>query len=171
MQVREGEGPGELDLLEPLWNALQMHHAKVLPALAGGAPPRPAAISWERRRVKYQSWLEDPETFFLLAEDEDEAVGYAFVTVGPAYAGWQTGRLAGLETLSVLSGHRGRQVGGQLLEAAWERLAELGIDEMAITTAITNVDSHRFYERHGFRQAFVIYHGKRGRGSSTGSDH
>jgi hypothetical protein len=25
----------------------------------------------------------------------------------------------------------------------------------------TNVDSHRFYEREGFSQAFVVYHGKR----------
>jgi len=30
---------------------------------------------------------------------------------------------------------------------------------MAITAAIGNVDSRRFYERHGFEQAFVVYYG------------
>jgi hypothetical protein len=32
---------------------------------------------------------------------------------------------------------------------------------MAITAAASNIDSHRFHERHGFEQAFVVYYGKR----------
>lgn len=161
MQVRHANRAEELDLLAPLWNALQAHHSEVLPVLGGHASPRSAGDSWDRRRAKYERWLEDPETFFALAEDDKEAVGYAFVTVGPGYAGWQTGRLAELETLSVLPSHRGRKVGSQLLEAVWSKLGERGIDELTITTALTNVDSHRFYERHGFRQSFVIYYGSR----------
>lgn len=35
--------------------------------------------------------------------------------------------------------------------------------DLAITTAKTNVDAHRFYERRGFSQAFVVYHGRRDR--------
>ena len=161
MRVRHANCADELDLLGPPWNALQEHHSEVLPALGGHVPPRPLADSWDRRRAKYERWLEDPETFFAIAEDDNEAVGYAFVTVGPGYAGWRTGRLAELETLSVLPSHRGQQVGSQLLEAVWSRLGESGIDEMAITTALANVDSQRFYERHGFHQSFVIYYGKR----------
>ena len=38
---------------------------------------------------------------------------------------------------------------------------ELGVDGMAITTAVANVDSHRFYERSGFQQRFVVYYGRR----------
>ncbi|HKB50456.1 MAG TPA: hypothetical protein VKC63_03395 [Solirubrobacterales bacterium] len=34
---------------------------------------------------------------------------------------------------------------------------------MAITTTKTNLDAHRFYERQGFSQGFVIYHGKQPR--------
>lgn len=161
MQMRHANQVEELDLLTPLWNALQEHHSEVLPALGGQAPPRPLGDSWTHRRAKYERWLEDPETFFAIAEDEGKAVGYAFVTVGPGYAGWQTGRVADLETLSVLPGHRGHEVGSRLLEAVWSKLGERGIDEMAITTALTNIDSHRFYERHGFSQSFVIYYGKR----------
>jgi hypothetical protein len=39
-------------------------------------------------------------------------------------------------------------------------LTEMGVEDLAITAAKTNVDSHRFHERHGFTQGFVIYHGK-----------
>jgi ribosomal protein S18 acetylase RimI-like enzyme len=151
----------ELPEIEPLWNALQEHHAMLTPNLGGRAPKRELADAWQRRRVKYESWLDDPETFFVVAENQGRPIGYAFVTVGPGYAGWETGdRLAELETLSVLPEHRSGGVGSALLEAVWRRLGKLGVEDLVITTAKTNVDSHRFYERHGFTQGFVIYYGK-----------
>jgi ribosomal protein S18 acetylase RimI-like enzyme len=163
ISLRFGNGADELDALEPLWNALQEHHAAVLPTLGPGTRPRPLTDAWDRRRSKYERWLEDPESFFVLATRNGVSAGYAFVTVGSGYAGWKTGRLGTLETLAVLPEHRGATLGTRLLDAAWSRLGEKEIDEMAITTAITNLDSHRFYERHGFTKAFVLYYGKRPR--------
>lgn len=43
------------------------------------------------------------------------------------------------------------------------RLEDRGVDEMTITTALANVDSHRFYERHGFQPAFLLSYGRRER--------
>jgi GNAT superfamily N-acetyltransferase len=164
MRLRYLESVEELDLVEPMWNALQEHHARITPELDPQTPKRELGDAWRVRRSKYVRWLEDPETFFVIAEDESGPIGYAFVTVGPGYASWLTGERAGvLETLSVLPGHRSGGVGTALLEAAWNRLEELGVDDMAITTTTTNVDSHRFYERHGFSQGFVVYHGTRRR--------
>ncbi len=166
--LRYADSVDELDAVEPLWNALQGHHVRVTPQLDPQTPKRDLADAWRLRRSKYVRWLEDPETFFITAEDESGPVGYAFVTVGPGYASWRTGERAGvLETLSVLPEHRGSGVGATLIEAVWSRLEALGIDDMAITTTKTNVDSHRFYEREGFNQAFVVYHGKRPRDHST----
>ncbi|MGC1852385.1 MAG: GNAT family N-acetyltransferase [Solirubrobacterales bacterium] len=162
--LRYADSVEELDAVEPLWNALQEHHARITPELDPQTPKRELGEAWRVRRSKYVRWLEDPETFFVIAQDTDGPVGYAFVTVGPGYASWQTGERAGeLETLSVLPDHRGTGVGAALIEAAWDRLAELGVDDMAITTTTTNFDAHRFYERQGFNQIFVVYHGKRPR--------
>jgi GNAT superfamily N-acetyltransferase len=116
--------------------------------------------------VKYEAWLASENSFFLIAEDEGGAVGYAFVTVGSPYAGWETGRLANLETLSVLADRRAAGIGSELLAAAWQHLATQSVTEMSITAALSNVDSHRFYERHGFEQSFVVFYGK----SAPGSD-
>ncbi len=114
------------------------------------------------RRAKYERWLQRDGTFFVVAELSGDPVGYAFATIGPGYASWATReRLAELETLSVLPAHRGDGIGAALLDAVWERLGASGVDEMAITTAVANVDSHRFYERNGFKQGFVTYYGKR----------
>ncbi len=160
--LRYANSVDEIDAVEPLWNALQEHHVRVTPALDPQTPKRELGDAWRMRRSKYVRWLEDPETFFIIAEDESGPIGYAFVTVGPGYASWTTGERAGvLETLSVLPEHRGSGVGAALIETAWNRLGDLGIDDMAITTTKTNVDAQRFYERMGFSQGFVIYHGKR----------
>jgi GNAT superfamily N-acetyltransferase len=159
--LRYVETVEEIDLVEPIWNALQEHHVEVTPELDPQTPKRELREAWRVRRSKYARWLEDPETFFVLAED-GEPIGYAFVTVGPPYASWATGeRIAELETLSVLPEHRGGSVGAALIEAVWKRLAERGVEDMAITTTMTNVDAHRFYERQGFSQGFVVYHGNR----------
>jgi N-acetyltransferase len=151
----------DLAALEPAWNALHAHHAEISPGLGPHAPKRTAAEAWRIRRSKYEHWLEDPDTFFVIAEADDDPVGYACVTVGPPYASWATGdRLAELETLSVLAGQRGKGVGALLLEAAWKRLGELAVEDMAITTTVTNADAQRFYERQGFAQSFTVYYGK-----------
>lgn len=152
----------EIDAVEPMWNALQEHHVRITPELDQRTPGRDLADAWRMRRSKYVRWFEDPETFFVIAEDASDPIGYAFVTVGPGYASWRTGERAGvLETLSVLPDRRDGGVGAALIEASWKRLGELGIEDMAITTTRTNVDAHRFYERMGFSQGFVVYHGRR----------
>jgi GNAT superfamily N-acetyltransferase len=164
MRLRHVDSPDGLDSIEPLWNALQEHHSRITPSLGPHTPKRELGDAWRMRRSKYERWLEDPETFFVVAEDAGGPIGYAFVTVGPGYASWATGeRAAELETLSVLPNRRGSGVGAALIEAVWDRLAEIGIEDMAITTTETNVDAHRFYERQGFRPGFVVFHGKRER--------
>ncbi len=160
--LRYAESIEELADLEPVWNALQAHHTEITPDLGSQTPKRSLADAWRIRRSKYEHWLDDPDTFFVVAETNGKPVGYAFVTIGLPYAGWATGdRLAELETLSVLAEHRGAAIGAALLDAVWRRLDELGVEDMAITTTVTNVNAQRFYERHGFHRRFAIYYGKR----------
>jgi N-acetyltransferase len=161
LTLRYADAVEELAALEPVWNALQAHHAEITPELGPGTPPRREADAWRIRRSKYERWLEDPDTFFVIAEADGDPVGYACVTLGMPYASWATGdRLAELETLSVSADQRGKGIGASLLKAVWQRLAELGVEEMAITTTATNVDAQRFYEREGFGQRFAVYYGK-----------
>jgi RimJ/RimL family protein N-acetyltransferase len=161
LSLRYANAVADLDALEPVWNALQDHHAEITPELGPGTPPRSSADAWRIRRSKYERWLGDSDTFFVVAEADGKPVGYACVTIGMPYASWATGdRLAELETLSVLADQRGKGIGAALLDAAWKRLAELGVNDMAITTTVTNGDAQRFYERHGFGRRFAVYYGK-----------
>lgn len=158
----------KLDVLEPLWWALQQHHSEIMPSLAH-APARDRAGAWRRRRDKYRAWLEDPASFALVASDDGEAVGYAFVTVGPGHAAWSSGdRIAELETLSVLPSARNRGIGTALVDRVERRLCEMGIGDLAVTSAATNLDSHRFYERRGLTRAFVVFYGPVGAPPDSG---
>jgi N-acetyltransferase len=151
----------ELAALEPVWNALQAHHSEITPNLGSRTPKRAMPDAWRIRRSKYEHWLGDPDTFFVVAETDSDVVGYAFVTIGMPYASWATGdRLAELETLSVLADQRGKGIGESLIDAVWKHLAELGVEDMQITTTVTNVDAQRFYEQHGFARRFAVYYGK-----------
>lgn len=159
--LRCSDSVEEIDAVEPIWNALQEHHVQITPDLGQRTPKRALDDAWRMRRSKYVRWLEDPDAFFVLAETSGKPAGYAFVTVGPGFASWATGERAGvLETLSVLPDHRGQGLGAALIEAVWIKLKEKGIDDLSITTTVTNVDAHRFYERQGFEQGFVVYYGK-----------
>ena len=81
------------------------------------------------------------------------------VTIRSPQPCWATGRVANLQTLSLLPRSRNAGIGASLLKGVSDELAECGVDDLALTTVATNLDSHRFYERRGFKQAFVVYQG------------
>ncbi len=141
-------GESELELIEPLWNALREHHARVAPALGA---PRERADSWERRRAQYAGWLAEPDSFVLLAERDGVPVGYAMVHLHEGSPTWHTGERTGeLETLSVLPDERGHGVGAALLGEARARLRALGAGQLSVFVMAGNAGAIRFYERHAF---------------------
>jgi ribosomal protein S18 acetylase RimI-like enzyme len=138
----------ELDLIEPLWNALREHHSSVTPDLG---PPRSREESWERRRRQYEQWLSEPEAFLLVAERAGERVGYSMVHVREGSPTWPISERAGeIETLLVLPRERGQGTGTALLEAVRTELDGRGVTEVSLHVMATNNDAIRFYERHGF---------------------
>jgi ribosomal protein S18 acetylase RimI-like enzyme len=141
-------GASELDLLEPLWNALREHHSGVTPHMGG---PRSRRESWLRRRREYERWLAGGDAFVLLAERNGRQVGYAMVNVREGSPTWPISERAGeLETLSVLPEQRGSGMGTALLESVRTELGKRGITEVSLHALTTNSDAIRFYERHGF---------------------
>jgi len=148
--------PRELARLEPLWVALHDYHMLISPRLAGFHPRSPEE-SWRHRWARYARWLEDPDTFVLVAERGGDLVGYAFVTFGMGWSSWNSGeRIAELQTLSIAPSSRGQGLGSQLLAAVRDKLASMGIKYMAIGALVSNIDAQRFYERHGFNEAELV---------------
>jgi ribosomal protein S18 acetylase RimI-like enzyme len=154
-------GPERIAELEPLWVSLSRHHAEVAPELAETlGEVRAPADSWAVRRALYEQWLAGPDAFALIAELDSEPVGYAVVQLRGPEETWSTGeRVAELETLAVLPGHRGQGIGSALVERMHEELTELGASHFVVSVIASNADSVRFYERLGLTRFLITYAG------------
>jgi len=84
----------------------------------------------------------------LLSCDGPEATGFALITLRPAI--WFDGPVATLDELYIVPERRGRGIGTALLTRACALLRERGCPEMHINVDEVDVDTRRFYERHGF---------------------
>jgi len=89
-----------------------------------------------------------PEILGVLAEDDGEAVGFALVSLRPAI--WFDGPVAQLEELYVVPALRSAGIGTQVLTLCRRLARDLGSPEMHINVDEVDVDTRRFYERHGF---------------------
>jgi len=88
------------------------------------------------------------EIVAVLAEDDGEAVGFALLSVRPAI--WFDGPVSQLEELYVVPARRSQGIGTQVLDLSRRLVRDLGSPEMHIGVDEVDVDTRRFYERHGF---------------------
>jgi GNAT superfamily N-acetyltransferase len=104
--------------------------------------PTPSADDFARR---FAVLLEREDVVVLLAEDAGVVVGFAYLTMRPTP--YHDGALAQLEELYVRPTLRDQGIGSLLMA---EALALPGVAEMHINVDEVDVDTRRFYERHGF---------------------
>lgn len=108
-----------------------------------GSPTPSADVFAERFRT-----LLAREDVVVELATEDAVCGFAYLTLRPTP--YHDGRLAQLEELYVLPGRRDRGIGTVLLAAAVDRVRAKGAMEVHINVDEPDLDTRRFYERHGF---------------------
>jgi GNAT superfamily N-acetyltransferase len=89
------------------------------------------------------------EIVAVLAERDGTAVGFALLSLRPAI--WFDGPVSQLEELYVVPELRDRGIGTEILDLSRRLVRVLGSPEMHIGVDEVDVDTRRFYERHGFR--------------------
>ena len=98
--------------------------------------------------ARFARILELPEIVAVLAEDDDDPVAFALLSLRPAI--WFDGPVAQLEELYVVPTLRSGGIGTQVLALCRRLAQDLGSPEMHINVDEVDVDTRRFYERHGF---------------------
>ncbi len=98
--------------------------------------------------ARFARLLELDDIVSVLAEDGAEAVAFALVSLRPAI--WFDGPVSQLEELYVVPDVRDHGIGTQVLDLCRRLVAEKGSPEMHIGVDEVDVDTRRFYERHGF---------------------
>lgn len=100
--------------------------------------------SAEELAGRFARLLAREDVLVLLAEE----VGFAYLTYRPTP--YSDGPLAQLEELYVVPHLRDQGIGTLLLTAAMTASRERGSEDMHIAVDEVDVDTRRFYERHGF---------------------
>ena len=146
-----------LDAIEPLWSLLLDHHRAAEPDMA----VRSSEKSWSFRRAAYSDWLTEGG-FGVIAEHDEEVIGYAIVSIGGPDETWDLGPCtAELQTLVVHPAWRGSGLGASLVEAVDTELERRGIADLLVGVVAGNVGAVRFYERLGWRRRYVVFHRRR----------
>ncbi|GAA5017371.1 GNAT family N-acetyltransferase [Terrabacter aeriphilus] len=100
--------------------------------------------------TRFASLLALPDVLVVLAEaaGHPDGVGFALLTLRPTP--YYDGPLAQLEELYVRPALRDQGIGTLVLREALRLVAERGAGEVLINVDEVDVDTRRFYERHGF---------------------
>jgi len=112
------------------------------------------ALAYSRSELQYYLLARRSKT--LVAEVEGEVVG--FVNARCAQRGWGM-----VTTLDVAPGWQRRGIGGKLMTAIEEWLAEQGVRVVALETPADEGGARQFYEKHGYRLGGRVrgyYHGR-----------
>ena len=107
--------------------------------------PTPSADEFAGRFTRL---LARDDVLVVLAESDEEATGFAYLTLRPTPYG--DGPLAQLEELYVAPALRDGGIGTALLARAVDEVLERDAIEMHINVDEIDTDTRRFYERHGF---------------------
>jgi GNAT superfamily N-acetyltransferase len=97
---------------------------------------------------RFAQLLHRDDVIVLLSGTEQDAAGFAYLTLRPTP--FYDGPLAQLEELYVRPERRDQGIGSALLTAALSLVGEQHSGEMLINVDEVDIDTRRFYERHGF---------------------
>jgi ribosomal protein S18 acetylase RimI-like enzyme len=116
----------------------------------------PASSGTEQGYASYlASQLGRPDVILLVAEQEGRVVGYSYAGIeGRDYMSLR-GPAAVLHDLVVDPEHRGRGVGGRLLDETLRAIEARGVPQIVLFTAAPNEPAKRLFARAGFRQTMV----------------
>jgi ribosomal-protein-alanine N-acetyltransferase len=97
---------------------------------------------WWNSRRELEIYRDLPDVHIYLAQLAEEPVGYASFTM---YDGW-----AHLDRIAVTSEKQGKGLGAAQLLYALRLMAGMGASNVALSTQLSNTQSHKLYERFGF---------------------
>jgi glucosamine-phosphate N-acetyltransferase len=92
---------------------------------------------------------------YISAVVGDSVVGFCSIIVRSSI--WAQGYLGYIDELVVDEVHRGKGIGGRLLQQAVELAKEAGCRKVELDSAFHREEAHKFYERQGFESRGFIF--------------
>lgn len=143
-------GRRDLEAIQSLWELLRELQVKADSRLAPAAAAE--RLVAEHREVV----LADPNTSFLVAEEQGEVLGFLHAQIEQGDPIYALERYGTIVDLFVLELRRGEGIGEQLLQSCLEWFRSLNLQEYRISTPVHTPEAQRFLEKHGALPLFVV---------------
>ena len=101
------------------------------------------------------SQLRDKESIVLVADRDDQIVGYVYAAIEPLSWKDLRGECGFIHDLLVTDAARRGGVGAALLDAAIDWLRDQHMPRVVLGTAAQNENARRLFERRGFRATMI----------------
>lgn len=139
-------GPGNLDLIQPLWEKLNRHHLNQ----KSDFQEHYANFTFQERKEALLKKTRDGEMLISLAEDKDSGilVGYCITTLSPENKGE-------IDSIYVEEKYRSLGIGKELMKRSLMWMDEKGVKTRKVAVATSNQETISFYESYGFRSRSI----------------
>lgn len=105
------------------------------------------SMEYDKFCKAFNSKIENPCNYFLVAVEES-IVGFISIVIN--YQLHHENKVATIEELIVGSNNRNKGIGKELLNKAIQCAKENECEVIELTSSMSRVDAHRFYERNNF---------------------
>lgn len=102
--------------------------------------------------------INTPDFDIFVAKDRGKVIG--LLTLWQRYSLFHAGKIAHIDELIIDERHRGKGVGSQLLEKAFEEAKAKGCIEIEVSTGKDNKKALRLYHKTGFKDEYVLLEAK-----------
>ena len=143
----EQSGPESIDRIQPLWEALNRHHANVSSHFAH----RFHANTFDKRRTYLLGKADQGALRVFTACVDDRPAGYCVCSLCDGHGE--------IESIFVMPDARGAGVGSRLMTAALAWLDDNGAASRSLNVVHGNDTAHPFYARFGFLPSSVVMEG------------
>jgi len=143
-------GRRDLEAIQSLWERLRELQVKADSRLVPAAAAE--RLVAEHREVV----LADPNTSFLIAEEQGEVLGFLHAQIEQGDPIYALERYGTIVDLFVLESRRREGIGQQLLQSCLEWFRSLNLQEYRVSTPVHTPEAQRFLEKQGALPLFVV---------------
>jgi ribosomal protein S18 acetylase RimI-like enzyme len=104
----------------------------------------------EKGKVFFTNALNDPNSYCLIAEDTDKAVGY--LVASSKEISYRKSKCAELQNMGVSPDYRSKGIGSMLVQKCLEWAKSKGYQKMYVSAYFGNKEAIRFYKKNGFSE-------------------
>jgi ribosomal protein S18 acetylase RimI-like enzyme len=132
----------EVEKLQILDNELFIHDVEFDPDLD---------MTWakgEAGKKNFSKFLNNPESYCLIVEDNDKAIGY--LAASPKKASYRKSRCIEIQNIEVSPAYRSQGIGSMLVQKCFAWAKAQGYQKVYVNAYFGNTEAIKFYKKNGF---------------------